>query len=331
MAEALLVTLRASGAAVVRRWDGSDLLVVRDGELPVPLPRGWRFLLRAQRDDAAVRITDGGGGEHRVALGGALWLEVGESRVELTLARTGGDRPDRAWVGGVVAFTAIVALMLGIAAWQAGDGADAPATTKASIDGDAVEIARARTLAKDQLRRDPDDLSALEVLSFTQYLEGQDAAANATVERMLTLAPEHAVAWNNRGLLAKRRRDYRAEEEHYRRALAAKPGDETFQNNLALCLAHQGRLAEARAAIGTLAASGDPYVELHRAKIAAISGEDGAALRSLERAVGGLAGMDALHQIEFRQDVRIEPAFDRLRGQPRFQALDPSAPATSPR
>lgn len=302
---------------------------MRDGELALPLPRGWRFLLRAQVEGDGVRITDGGGGERFVGMGVAVNFVVADAVVEVVVVPRPAS-PGRGWTLWAMVAVAAGAVALGVRVWRPGETVapnDPMVVRQDPDDGDKAELARVQALARDRLRADPDDLPALEVLSFTQYLDGDDAGASATVQRMLDLAPEHAVAWNNRGLIAKRRGDYLGEEADYRRALELRPADPTFLNNLALCLAHQGRFEEADAMMAALApgAPGDPYIDLHRAKIAMLRRDDLAAYRWLDQAVAGVAGLDRLHDIEFRQDIVLEPAFDRLRTEERFVALQQQA------
>ena len=45
------------------------------------------------------------------------------------------------------------------------------------------------------------------------------------------------------------------------------------------------------------------------------------ALRHLETALANVGELDTLHHIEFRQDIRIDPAFAPLRDQARFKRL----------
>ena len=57
----------------------------------------------------------------------------------------------------------------------------------------------------------------------------------------------------------------------------------------------------------------DPYANLHRSKIAASMGEDSKAIAHLRNALVGMAQLDTLHHIEFRQDIRVDPSFDDIR------------------
>ena len=66
---------------------------------------------------------------------------------------------------------------------------------------------------------------------------------------------------------------------------------------------------------------GDPYADLHRAKVFANMGKRERALRHLRRALEGAESLDTMHHIEFRQDIRIDPAFDHLRTDRRFVRL----------
>jgi hypothetical protein len=50
-------------------------------------------------------------------------------------------------------------------------------------------------------------------------------------------------------------------------------------------------------------------------------GNDDEALRYLEKALEGMKELDTLHHIEFRQDIRIDPSFEKLRQTHRFRAI----------
>ena len=94
-------------------------------------------------------------------------------------------------------------------------------------------------------------------------------------------------------------------------------------NNLAVNLAHQKRFDEALAVMKQLETldPGEPYAELHRAKIHAEMGNDEEAYRYLRSSLEGMAKLDTLHHIEFRQDIRLDPSFAKLRETRRFRAI----------
>jgi Tfp pilus assembly protein PilF len=94
-------------------------------------------------------------------------------------------------------------------------------------------------------------------------------------------------------------------------------------NNLAVNLAHQGRYEEAEQIMAALEerSPDDPYADLHRAKIFAAQGKRRDAYRYLERALKGSRDLDTMHHIEFRQDIRLDPAFKDLRHEDRFARL----------
>ena len=52
-----------------------------------------------------------------------------------------------------------------------------------------------------------------------------------------------------------------------------------------------------------------------------IQSKEEKAYRLLRRALDGVAALDTLHHIEFRQDIRIDPAFATMRKQRRFEHL----------
>lgn len=180
-----------------------------------------------------------------------------------------------------------------------------------------IEVARRR------LAIDPNDTDALSLLAYYQYLGEDLDGAMATYDKLIALEPEDAAAYNNKALILKRRKDWPREEMLYRTALALDPEDTTALNNLAVNLAHQARFDEALAIMKRLEVElpDDAYSDLHRAKIAAQMGDDAGALAYLDRALGRMASLDLLHHIEFRQDIRLDPSFERLRDDGRFRAI----------
>jgi tetratricopeptide (TPR) repeat protein len=94
-------------------------------------------------------------------------------------------------------------------------------------------------------------------------------------------------------------------------------------NNLAVCLAHQGRFDEALALMKKLEVldPDDAYADLHRAKIYAAMGQDDVALGFVARSLSRMDDLDIMHHVEFRQDIRLDPAFERLRRDPRLLAM----------
>jgi tetratricopeptide (TPR) repeat protein len=186
-----------------------------------------------------------------------------------------------------------------------------------------LEIDIVLRMAKRRLAIDPDDLGALGVMSYYQYLAQDYSSALRTYDKMLAIDPEDAAAYNNKALVYKRMEDYRKEEGLYRQSLNLEPNDTTALNNLAVNLAHQGRYDEALAIMRELERSDpdDPYADLHRSKIYAQMGRDDDAFRYLEVALQGMRALDTLHHIEFRQDIRIDPAFEKLRGTARFKTI----------
>lgn len=188
---------------------------------------------------------------------------------------------------------------------------------------DQVEIDVMLQQARRRLAIDPDDRQALSVLSYYQYLAQDYDAARRTYERYIALYPDEAAGFNNMALVYKRLGDYAREENLYRVALSLEPFDVTAMNNLGVNLAHQKRFDEALAIMKELESldPDDPYAELHRSKIYAEMGDDAAALRYLEKALEGMKALDTLHHIEFRQDIRLDPSFEALRGSYAFRAL----------
>ena len=108
-----------------------------------------------------------------------------------------------------------------------------------------------------------------------------------------------------------------------RQALELSPLDDHVLNNLAVCLAHQGRFDEALEIMEQLEilTPNDAYADLHRAKIYSAMGRKERAYKFLKLALDGSRGLDTMHHIEFRQDIRLDPAFDALRGEARWSKL----------
>ena len=188
----------------------------------------------------------------------------------------------------------------------------------ARVDKDAIQEKLKE--AKEQLAIDPDNPWALTQLGYYQYLAFDFEGCNETYARFIELYPSHSAGYNNQALVYKRLGEYAREEAFYRLAQALDPKDTYVLNNLAVNLAHQGRFDEALEIMQTLSQiqPDDPYADLHRAKIRAAMGEKGNALFFLEKALDGMSSLDTLHHIEFRQDIRVDPAFDDLRKHPEF-------------
>ncbi|MCP4810459.1 MAG: tetratricopeptide repeat protein [Proteobacteria bacterium] len=188
---------------------------------------------------------------------------------------------------------------------------------------DEMEIKTEIAMARAMLEIDPDDAWALQNLAYYQYLGEQLDDAQRTHERYVELYPDSAAGYNNLALVFKRKGEYQKEEGYYRLALAITPEDAHALNNLAVNLAHQQRYDEALQIMDRVAElePGEPYGDLHRAKIHAQMGHPEEALAYLEKALSTRGSLDTLHSIEFRQDIRIDPAFDPLRQEPRFAEI----------
>ena len=188
---------------------------------------------------------------------------------------------------------------------------------------DDMEVETMIRVAKFRLRIDPNDASALQVLSYYQYLALDYDAAEATYDKFIALLPDDASGYNNKALIYKRRGQYQKEEALYRVALALEPNDVTALNNLGVNLAHQRRFDEALSVMKALETldPGDPYADLHRSKIYAEMGKDEEAYRFLEQSLRGMAELDTLHHIEFRQDIRLDPSFAKIRETERFRSI----------
>ena len=185
------------------------------------------------------------------------------------------------------------------------------------------QIARHLELMRHRLRIDPQDRGAINMLGYYAYLSENDGLSRETYERYVELYPDDPLGYNNLALTYKRTGEYEQEEALYRKALSMESDDHHVLNNLAVNLAHQGRYGEALDVMAMLEeiTPGDPYADLHRAKIYAAMGKRNKALRHLEVALQNVEQLDTMHHIEFRQDIRLDPAFAPLRGQDRFRRI----------
>lgn len=188
---------------------------------------------------------------------------------------------------------------------------------------DDMEIEMSMRIARHRLAINPDDPQALSILSYYQYLAQDYNGARKTYDHYIELFPDDPAGYNNKALIYKREGEYQKEESLYRIALALAPGDTTAMNNLGVNLAHQHRFEEALAVMRELEITDprDAYADLHRAKIHAEMGKDEEALRYLEKSLEGMSRLDTLHEIEFRQDIRLDPSFEKLRDTYRFRAI----------
>ncbi len=188
---------------------------------------------------------------------------------------------------------------------------------------EAQRVAEELAQAEEALRLDPESSWALAQVARYQYLSEDIQGARRSYERYIEVRPDLANGYNNLGLVYKRLGDFEKEEELYRLALTIEPGDTAAMNNLAVNLAHQARYDEALDLMDHVEVlePGQPYAQLHRAKIYAAMDKPERALFSLDKALAGMAALDTLHHIEFRQDIRVDPALDPLRERAAFTAL----------
>jgi Flp pilus assembly protein TadD len=193
------------------------------------------------------------------------------------------------------------------------------------VSEDRIDDSFAETIdrAQEKLRLDPEDAWALQQIGYYQYLAEDTERCLATYQKFVDLYPDEPAGYNNLALVYKRKGEFETEETLYLRALALKSNDTHAINNRAVNLAHQERFDEALELMAQLEALTpiDPYANLHRAKIYAAMGNDDEALAYLKSALQGMNRLDTLHHIEFRQDIRLDPAFDSLRSGKRFARL----------
>lgn len=187
----------------------------------------------------------------------------------------------------------------------------------------APEVQRQLLVARERLRLDPDDPGALQTVGHYAYLAEQTELGRSAFQRLIEVDPGWAGAYNNLALTYKRTGEYETEEALYRKALEIDPLDPIVLNNLAVSLAHQERYDEALAVMSLLDEldPDDPYSDLHRAKVYAAMGKTDRAFRYLKKALAGVQELDSLHHVEFRQDLRLEPLFAKMRREPRFERM----------
>jgi len=185
------------------------------------------------------------------------------------------------------------------------------------------QVERQLNMARRRLKIDPDDFGSLQTVGLYAYLAENVELSVSAYQRLIDLYPEESVGYNNLGLIYKRQGKWNKEEALYRKALELDPSDPVVLENLALNLAHQGRFAEALGIMDLLSDLDpeDPYSDLHRAKIYAAMGRREKAYHYLDRALDHVDEIDTLHQIEFRQDLRLEPLLATMRKEPRFQRM----------
>lgn len=178
-------------------------------------------------------------------------------------------------------------------------------------------------LVRQRLKIDPDDPWAINTLGYYAYLAENHDLGEESFQKMIKMYPDEVAGYNNLALVYKRSGEYAKEEALYRKALELDPTDEHVLNNLAVNLAHQKRYEEAEQIMAALEerSPDDPYADLHRAKVFASEGKRRDAYRYLEKALKGSRDLDTMHHIEFRQDIRLDPAFQELRHEERFARL----------
>lgn len=188
---------------------------------------------------------------------------------------------------------------------------------------DAKRIEQELRYAKQLIRLDPNDLYGLQIRAYYEYLAMDFDAADRTYAHMLKVAPEDGGTWNNIALLYKRKKDYAKEEQLYYVSLGHQPDEPNTLNNLAVCVAHQGRYDEALQIMKRLETMtpDEPYADLHRAKIYAMMGKEEVSYKYLRKSLASMRKLDTLHNIEYQQDIRVDPAFEAMRKTERFHKL----------
>ena len=109
----------------------------------------------------------------------------------------------------------------------------------------------------------------------------------------------------------------------YQSILTEHPAHLLALSGTATSLARMGRLGEARDTFDALQilAPVHPLTETTAATLEAIQGRDDLAIESLSRAVVGQEHLDTELQIEFRQDLALDPALARVRKSTRLRSM----------
>jgi Flp pilus assembly protein TadD len=200
--------------------------------------------------------------------------------------------------------------------------------TQALEDGQAALLAADLRKAIDSYssaeKSAPLDYDQLNWLGLAHYLSGEYDEARGTWERARGLQPGRADAINNLASVAKRRGDTASELALLAEALAQAPGDCHASNSLALAQAKRGDRAEALKTLAESDAScgGEyAYTSIQKAGILALDGEVDAALKELERGLERVDTLVPVKEFEVMTDLKLDPAFARLRMRPEFAQL----------
>ena len=116
------------------------------------------------------------------------------------------------------------------------------------------------------------DVRGATALATIAMGRGDLATAFRWFDRLVAEHPDDAVLWNARGVAAHRLGRWAEAEASYRRALTLAPTDPLVLGNLAVVLAHQGRLADAVPVARAAAVAGPRAVRRNAAGILAAAG-----------------------------------------------------------
>jgi tetratricopeptide (TPR) repeat protein len=165
------------------------------------------------------------------------------------------------------------------------------------------------------LELDASARAALQGLAQLELREGHADRAATLYERMIQAQPGDGEAHAALGKLKLASGDLDGAERHLREALVHAQNDPSTLYTLGLVLAKKKDLEQANAIFDRLErlSPGKAYAPYGRAVAAAAAGRDDEALQQLELAFR--RGIDDPAQVE------RDPAFEKLRGNPRFQEL----------
>jgi tetratricopeptide (TPR) repeat protein len=338
-----LIYAWAAAAAVLAMMAGGSYRLVRlfgDGDKPQ-----WGNPPSLSDRDASrmrVRIGPEGMGASRPQAGRGFALKGSSDAAKLAMQT---ERPDKKPAKKPKAARPKAVPTAGIVVAKAQDGqlkgkdpdgvveAVTAKPTKEKSRSEVIEDAQSALLAAD-LRRAIDSFShaaqkgpleydQLNWLGLAHYLSGEYQQAEEVWGQARDIDGARADAVNNLASVAKRRGDGDTELKYLQAALAIAPEDCHASNSLALAQAKYGKgdalatLAKSDASCGGNYA----YTAIQKAGILALRGDIDKGLEELEKGLQRVDTLIPIKEFEVLTDLRLDPAFAKLRANPKFASL----------